>query len=118
MSYKFAVQQLFRKAPKKRGILSELPNGWIYLQKNGYVYDTWSTWQRNHYQEKLDNKQKGIHVQEMTDRFLEYKRQDLERDGYDMYEIDDILYSILNDDNPDDYESTSDYDSDGSYESI
>jgi hypothetical protein len=117
MSYKSAVQQLFRKAPKKRGILSELPNGWVYLQKNGFVYDTWSEAQRAHHQQMLENKQKERYLQEMTDRFLSYKIQDLQKDGYDMYEIEDILYNMLNENADDEYDSTSDYDSEDSYDS-
>ena len=54
----------------------------------------------------------------MTDRFLSYKIQDLQKDGYDMYEIEDILYNMLNENADDEYDSTSDYDSEDSYDSF
>jgi len=117
-NYKMAVQQLFKKAPKRNGLLSQLPNGWIYLQRNGMVYDTWSETKRNEHKLYLENQEKERQLNTMANRFLTYKREELELEGYTTYEIENMIDEMFLFDDDYEGESTTDYESDDSDDSF
>lgn len=108
MNYKSAVSQLFEKKTrkyKKKVNVFDFPKGWVHLRKDGIIHDNRSSEEIIHYETMNFNKNIYDGFKEISERFLNYKKNELALDGYTEDEIEYYIYNISNMFNNDDYES-------------
>ena len=118
LNYKNAVQELFVKKKNKENKLSvyNMPKGWIHLKKDGTILDNRTKEEIEEFEKKQRDKILYYGLERLSNRFLNYKRIDLLREGYTEEEIEDIIYNILDDDEVYDYnDNNEDYSSDEYY---
>ncbi len=119
MDYKNAtIQHMFRNARKYRNPLeqklSQIPKGWIYITKNG-TYDTMTPEERDEFSENIRQQKIQRIMSDYVSKFVNRKREELERDGYNEEEIEAYIAELFYDDE-ETYE-TDEYDDDQYYSS-
>lgn len=102
MDYKNAtIQHMFRNVRKYRNsleqTLSQIPKGWIYITKNG-TYDTMTPEERVEFVENIRQQKIQRIMSDYVSKFVNRKREELERDGYDEEEIEAYIDELFYDD--------------------
>ena len=110
MSYLRAARtvQTTRKIDPNKLDIHSLPKGWIILRKNGMIEDTLTLEQREA-EDKMHEEQRVSEIMNnIRKRHEQYKRDDMEKEGYTPEEIEYAIEHMYDD--QDDYEE--DYNSD------
>jgi hypothetical protein len=118
MNYKNALNKLnscnIRKQSNRLNI-KNLPKGWVILRNNGTIEDTLTQEERETFDNNLENiKRKNI-LNNLTNNFIKYKKEEFYKEGYTFEQIDILIEEMLEttDDEEDENSRNEDSDSNG-----
>jgi hypothetical protein len=118
MNYKNALNKLnscnIRKQSNRLNI-KNLPKGWVILRNNGTIEDTLTQEERETFDNNLENiKRKNI-LNNLTNNFIKYKKEEFYKEGYTFEQIDILIEEMFEttDDEEDENSRNEDSDSNG-----
>jgi hypothetical protein len=94
--------------------IKDLPKGWVVLHKDGSVEDTMTPEEREQYERHYENHRKKMVLDNLKKNMIRYKREDMEKEGYQPEEVDVIIERMLEEQED---ESSLNYDTDSCGES-